>query len=157
MSLLTVQQIIVDDGSKSLNLFWRSDCLRGRNWRLVFYYIVRWEPTCFSRLNSCSFPPKTQCFDMRLALTWSFKCSLPSTVIAVCQHDEVAFLEAKLVVVGAFEGKFRLDYCVVHDCLLRTKVSSGICNRFDVRNLMQGKLFQASQVRRGVRKKLAHN
>lgn len=153
MSLLTVEQIIVNDRSKCLNFFWRSDCLRGWNWRLIFYYIVRWKPTCFSRLFSCSFPPETQCFDLNLDVTWSSNCSLPSTVIAICQHDEVAFLKAKLVVVGAFEGKFRLDYCIFHDCLLRwTKVSSRVCNRNNACNSMQGKLFQALQVRRRLRK-----
>lgn len=57
MRLLTFQQVIVHDRSKSLNFFRRSDRLCGRHWRLVFYHVVRREPASLSRVNSCSFPP----------------------------------------------------------------------------------------------------
>lgn len=59
MRLLALQKISEHNRSKRLNFFRRSDCLRGRRWRLVFYHVVRREPASLAGLNSCSLPPTT--------------------------------------------------------------------------------------------------
>lgn len=68
VSPFTLKQIIVDDRSKGLDFFWRSDCLRGRHWRLIIYHIVTGKPTSLARLDSCSLPPETTFVDELYAM-----------------------------------------------------------------------------------------
>lgn len=86
---------------------------------------------------------------------------LPSAVVAVREHNQIALLEAQLVVVGAFEGELSLHNCVVHVCRKRIKLSAkNLQNEFVVELKCLHENVKNISIRRSSsaeREKLAHN